>query len=189
MTRVAVTGGIAEGKSTVLQIAADQGYATVSADAIGREVFAEPETQQSIRKALDLEHSPDLRTSVRELIAADRAARARLNEITHPEILARMFAQYPERTIVLYEVPLLIETCIQRLFDQTWVVTCGKVEQLRRLTERLGDQAQAEALIAAQIPTRAKFAFADLVIRTDIEMPLVHRTVVAALSVLGDPDR
>ena len=178
MTRVAVTGGIAEGKSTVLQIAADQGYATVSADAIGREVFAEPETQQSIRKALDLEH-----------IAADRAARARLNEITHPEILARMFAQYPERTIVLFEVPLLIETCIQRLFDQTWVVTCGKVEQLRRLTERLGDQAQAEALIAAQIATRAKFAFADLVIRTDIEMPLVHRTVVAALSVLGDPDR
>ena len=185
--RVAVTGGIAEGKSTVLQVATDAGYATVSADAIGRAVFAEPETQHAIRKELGLEDAPDLRTAVRDLIAQDREARMSLNNITHPKILARMFALFPDRDIVLYEVPLLIETCIQRLFDQTWLVTCGKVEQLRRLTERLGDQVQAEALIAAQIPTRAKFAFADIVIRTDIEMPLVHRTVVAALNDLGEP--
>ena len=100
-----------------------------------------------------------------------------------------MFALHPNREIVIYEVPLLIETCIQRLFNQTWLVTCGKVEQLRRLTERLSDQTQAEALIATQIPTCAKFAFADVVIRTDVEMPIVHRTVVAALKDLVEPGR
>ena len=70
-----------------------------------------------------------------------------------------------------HEVPLLIEACLYGHYDQIWVVTCGPGEQRRRLIERLGDPVAADAIIASQLPTEVKVAFADSVI--DSTKPLM----------------
>jgi dephospho-CoA kinase len=187
--RIAVTGGIGEGKSTVLSIASDLGIHTVSADKIAREVLDDPAFRTRIAHELHLDSDAlEFRARLREKISEDVEARTTLNSLTHPEILRRLLSSGSER-VTLFEVPLLIETCIQRFFDQTWLVTCGPEEQLRRLTQRLGNEEAARQLIATQLTAHIKTAFADRIIRTDASMPLVHRSVVAVLADLGLPSR
>lgn len=181
--RIAVTGGIAEGKTTVLQMIADHGVPTLSADDVAREVVGLPETQEKIRVAFGFVQQPS-RDDLRTTIASDPDARRKLNAITHPLILREILDATAEGNWAI-EVPLLIETCIQRFFDETWLVTCGEEGQLKRLIQRIGNEDEARRLIATQIPTRAKFAFADRIFRTDCDRPFVLRSVAAALEEIG----
>lgn len=105
-------------------------------------------------------------------------ARKALNSITHPHIF-RLLSQSPATFL---EVPLLVETALQSAFTHAFVVTCGADMQLRRLTDRLGSERDALELIATQLPTKAKIPFADLIVRTNMDLTDVKRFVSAALA-------
>ncbi|MCX7800416.1 MAG: dephospho-CoA kinase [Fimbriimonadales bacterium] len=160
--RIAITGGVGEGKSTVCGYLRSLGFEVASADEIARSVFDEPGVQAALARELGCSPPVDRRT-VRDRLALDPEFRRVLNRLTHPIILGRLEAL----SAPFVEVPLLIEACLQERFDRVWVVTCGPKEQLRRVTERLGSRERARLLIATQLPTRAKLAFADAVIRTN----------------------
>jgi dephospho-CoA kinase len=160
--RVAITGGIAEGKSTVLGYLRDGGYPTFSSDVIAREIFEDPEVNALLARAAALP-PPVGREALREAILRDPSVRRSVNRIMHPRVGAAQRA-HPRG---FFEVPLLVEACLQGEFDRVWVVTCGAIEQRRRLRERLGEEAVVEGLLAAQLPTEVKVAFADLVLRTN----------------------
>ncbi len=160
--RIAITGGVCEGKSTVCGYLRALGYTVASADDAAREVFEEQAVQRALALALGCE-VPVTRRQVRDRLTIDPEFRRTLNRITHPRILEsldRLEAQF-------VEVPLLIEACLQGRFDRVWVVTCGPEEQARRLAERLGSKEKARRMMAAQLPTRAKIPFADAVVRTN----------------------
>ncbi|MFQ3587287.1 MAG: dephospho-CoA kinase [Fimbriimonadaceae bacterium] len=173
MRRIAVTGGIAEGKSTVVGYIAEAGVATASSDAIARDVFAREEVQARLSAILRVP-APVEAATVRSAISENPDLRRQVNRAMHPEILRRIEAA--EAAVV--EVPLLLEACLQGLFERVWVVTCGPEEQLRRLTERLGDETAARRLVRTQLPTPAKLPFADRIIRTDRPPALVKGYVL-----------
>ncbi|MBC8063369.1 MAG: dephospho-CoA kinase [Chlorobia bacterium] len=160
--RIAITGGIAEGKSTVLSHLKDLGKRTDSADSIARKVFLQNDVQEAISKIVKI--SLPIQTHLlRDEISRDASLRRKVNRILHPRILTEIEmseAQY-------FEVPLLLETCVQGLYDQIWVVTCGPAEQLLRLSARVGDMGEAKRLISTQLPSIVKCAFADQIIRTN----------------------
>jgi dephospho-CoA kinase len=79
--------------------------------------------------------------------------------------------------VAFAEVPLLIETATQGWFDEVWVVSAGVEEQRRRLVERLGNEADADALLSTQLPTEAKIPFADRVVRTNMPLETVKSTL------------
>lgn len=175
--RLGITGGVAEGKSTVAGYIRDLGVPTVSVDDLARDVFEDPTVQQELSEALAV-RAPIERGAFRELLFAEPLARARANRVLHPRILAAMLAA-PEPVM---EVPLLIETCLWRHFDLVWVVTCGPEEQLRRLSERVGNESEARRMIASQLPSRAKCAFADRIVRTNSPPSNVRSFVNDALA-------
>src|SRR5690349_7564455 len=170
LMKVALTGGIAEGKTTLLRMLSEQGLSTASADEVAREVFDDPLVRYEIGQRLGMTEPID-RDSVRQTIERSPEKRRTLNEVTHPEILARLISQNAD----VVEVPLLIETCLQSLFERVWVATCGPDEQERRLVERLGDADRARRLVSSQLPSLVKCAFADRVIRTDRPLTSVLR--------------
>ncbi len=170
--RVAVTGGIAEGKSTVVGYLREAGYPTFSSDADAREIFGDPEVNALLARAASLP-APLERDALRAAILRDPAIRRSVNRIMHPRVRAAQRA----RARGFFEVPLLIEACLQGEYDRVWVVTCGPEEQRRRLRERLGDELSVEGLLAAQLPTVTKLAFSDLAVRTN-EPPERVRSVV-----------
>ena len=177
MLRAALTGGIATGKSYCLGRFAALGAATIDADRLARDAVAPgtPGLMKVVERfgesILAADGSLD-RAALGRVVFSDRAARADLESIIHPEVYRRInewFADLPAGTaIAIADIPLLFETGHQHDFDLTIVCACDPAEQLRRLMARdhLTRDA-ALARLAAQWPIEEKAARADIVIRTD----------------------
>ncbi len=173
--KLGITGGIAEGKSTVLAYCREAGWDTCSLDDMARELFFAEDVQAELARLLDTA-LPVERTELRQALTSDAGVRRGVNRIMHPRLLRVL----RESKASVFEVPLLIETCMLAEFDRIWVVSCGPEEQLRRLSTRLGE-AEARALVSTQLPTVAKMVFADAVIRTNKPEQHVKRSVFGFL--------
>lgn len=173
--KIAITGGIAEGKSTVLEVLRSEGLRVLSADEIVRQLWSEPSTLDSLSQLLSLE-SPT-KGDVTRAIVESKNLRQAVNHFFHPLVHQRIM----ESDADAIEIPLLIETCKQSSVDLIWVVTCGSEEQLRRLSDRVGE-ARATEMMRLQLPTRAKIPFADEVLRTNRPLRDVHTAIRQALA-------
>lgn len=189
MLRVAVTGGICDGKSTVLEFIREAGFPTFSADEVASAVLREPEFLSKVVEAFGeaaVSGGELDREFLRARVLPDPSRRRRLNSIAHAETLRRLLAAMAGSNRPSFaEVPLLIETASHRFFDSVWVVVSSPEEQVRRLSERLGDRGAAERSLAVQLPTRAKIPFADRILRTVQPVSSVRLQVEAALEALA----
>jgi dephospho-CoA kinase len=171
-----LTGGIAAGKSTVAGRLAERGAAVIDADGLAREVV-EPGTS-GLRAVVErfgrsvVSDTGDLdRAALGRIVFADPGARADLEAIIHPavrELSARRMAEAvsdePER-VVVYDVPLLVESRGVGDFDVVVVVDTPRETRLRRLVELRGmTETEAEKRLDAQAPDDVRLAAADLVV-------------------------
>lgn len=178
MPLVALTGGIASGKSTIARRLAERGAVIVDADAIVRDV-QQPGSPvlHSIaaefgQRMLHADGSLD-RAALGAAVFGDPGALARLNAIVHPAVrdesarrFDAAFAADPS-AIVVYDVPLLVEARIDDPWDVVVVAHAPAPLRAGRLVELRGmTQAEAEARIGAQVSDDARLAVADVVIDT-----------------------
>ncbi|MFL6620627.1 MAG: dephospho-CoA kinase [Povalibacter sp.] len=169
---IALTGGIASGKSAVAHHFAQLGVPVIDADQVAREVV-EPGTEvlkQIIaafgNEVLDESGTLD-RRCLRDRVFADPDQRRILESITHPAIRAEMArqAQAADGLYQIHVIPLLVETGRMRDYDRVLVVDCPEEHQIARLLERDGtSREQAEQILAAQASREARLQVADDVI-------------------------
>ncbi|HXG56956.1 MAG TPA: dephospho-CoA kinase [Vicinamibacterales bacterium] len=192
MLRVALTGGIATGKSFCLARFAELGVPTIDADALARQAVG----PASAGLAAVLERfGPGIlrgdgaldRQALGAIVFADRGARTALEAIIHPEVRRRIgewFANLPPATgVAVADIPLLFETGQAHDFDRIVVCACDPAEQLRRVVVRDGlSEETARQRLAAQWPIAEKVARGHYVIRTDgtladtrLQVDAVHR--------------
>lgn len=179
---IALTGGIASGKSTVARRFAELGAVVIDADRLAREVV-EPGTPGLARIAeefgagvLGADGRLD-RVALGAIVFGDEEARRRLNAITHPAVGERsraLFAAAREADpdgVVVYDVPLLVDGAGRGRvdeFDGVVVVSAGEETRVQRLVRLRGmDESEARRRIAAQAPEAARLAIADHVIHAD----------------------
>src|SRR5918993_1252740 len=177
MLRVALTGGIATGKSFCTARFAALGVPVVDADILAREAVAPGSLGLAAIAArfgpgVLLQDGQLNRPALGSLVFADRSARADLESIVHPEVYRRInewFAARPAGTrFAIADIPLLYETGQEHEYDRVIVCACSPAEQFRRLISRDGLSAEAaRARLAAQWPIGEKVSRADYVIRTD----------------------
>jgi dephospho-CoA kinase len=175
--RVALTGGIATGKSYCTGAFARLGVPVIDADVLAREAVA-PGTRglQAIATRFgEGVFAPDGaldRAALGRIVFGNSRARSDLESIVHPEVYRRIrewFANQPMGTrLAIADIPLLFETGQQHEFDAVIVCACQPAEQIRRIVERNRlSEADARARIAAQLPIGEKVSRADHVIWTD----------------------
>lgn len=183
MQILGVTGGIASGKSTVTRMLADLGAETRSADLDARAALADGSPILSaVLSAFPSARAADGtldRAALAARIFADPSARARLEAITHPAIIARMRAAITEARaagpgVLAYETPLLYEADLEPLFDTIVAVLATPELQAARLQDREAQAGrpplppeQIAARLSAQIPPEEKARRAHHIIRTD----------------------
>jgi dephospho-CoA kinase len=172
--RVALTGGIATGKSRCLSVLRALGVPTIDADQLARDVVA-PGTS-GLHAIVDrfggAVLAPDgtlNREALGALVFVDTLARHDLEAIVHPRVYAAItqwFAQL-DASAGVADIPLLYETGREGDFDIVIVAACTPEQQIERLMSRSGLSADAaRQRIAAQLPLADKVARADYVIDT-----------------------
>ena len=170
---VGLTGGIGAGKSTVARLLAGHGAIVLDADLAARAVV-EPGTDGLAEVAeafgpevLRADGSLD-RTALASVVFADEERRKRLNAIVHPRVrawMAERAAAAPDGSVVVQDIPLLVEAGLAPLFEFVIVVDADDDTRIARLVRDRGmTEPEARARIAAQAPREQRNAAADLLI-------------------------
>lgn len=173
---VALTGGIATGKSYCLAAFEALGVPVVDADRLARLAVAPGSAGfhavvARFGRSVERPDGTLDRAALAGIIFTDRTARADLEAIVHPEVYRRIrewFVRLPPATSVgMADIPLLFETGHEHDFDAVVVAACAPQEQLRRMHARGLEERAARARLAAQWPIEEKVRRGDHVIRTD----------------------
>ncbi|MFD1720995.1 dephospho-CoA kinase [Amnibacterium endophyticum] len=188
MPLIALTGGIASGKSTIAKRLGELGAVIVDADALSREVVAPGRPAlEAIRHAFgdgvfDRDGALD-RRALGRVVFSDPEQRRLLNGIVHPAVLARSHELFREalerdrRAVVVYDVPL-IDARGTGEFDRVVVADAPEEVRLQRLTDLRGmSEADARAVLGSQMGDDERRALATDLIDTSGDL----RTTMAAV--------
>jgi dephospho-CoA kinase len=194
MIRIALTGSIGMGKSTVAKMFERAGVPVFDADAVVR-------TLQSPCGGL-VEKIGELfpgtvrcgtldRECLAHIVLADREKLAALERIVHPAVRAareEFIAEHSSAPALVFEIPLLFETGGEKEFDKIVVVSAPPEVQRARVLERMGmSAAKLDAILARQTPDEEKRRRADFVIDTGTDLSTTERQVGEILACLGFP--
>lgn len=167
--KIAVTGGIGSGKSTVLRYLKELGYSVFSCDEIYREIIDEPNYIQKVAQTFPscvVENKID-KKRLSQIIFQEEEKREKLNAIAHPIIMQRLneCMEKCATPLVFAEVPLLFEGNYQSCFDGVIVVMRREEQRIEALQKRdRADKEQIQKRMLAQFDYASKEAqiqFAD----------------------------
>jgi dephospho-CoA kinase len=184
MLVVGLTGGIGAGKSTVAQFFAELGALVIDADQLARiaiERGTDGFADVMLRFGDEVIVNGDIdRKKLAEIVFSDTQARKDLEAIIHPRVqalFAEAVADLGEDDILIYEIPLLVETGAAAKFD--YIITVESDLELRksRLLKKGLYISQIEKRIATQASPEAREAIADTVIRNDGDEDALLRQV------------
>lgn len=174
---IALTGGIGSGKSTVAAEWVRLGAIEIDADQLAREVV---EPGQAGLAALVAEFGDQIldpsgrldRAGLAKLSFSDPSIRKRVEGILHPLIqeLAKERTKGRDASIIVYTIPLFVETSSPLDFDKVVTVNCPEQVRLERLLKRGMNEEDARRRMAAQASDDQRAAVADLIINSDCPM-------------------
>jgi dephospho-CoA kinase len=173
---VALTGGIASGKTSVANAFAERGIPVIDTDQLARDVVELGSTAlaeiTAVFGAAVLDDTGRLdRRRMRELVFADPAQRKKLEAITHPAIRAELGrrSSTAKGPYQIHAIPLFAETGAQGNYDRVLVVDCPEPLQMQRLVIRDQiDELQARRTLAAQATREQRLAIAtDIIVNND----------------------
>lgn len=158
--RIAVTGGIGSGKSTVMKIIARFGYQTIDLDEVYSELLGNEEFVLGICETIGVkplivnEKATLDRAAVSKKVFGDKTLLEKLDSFTHERIIGAAFekAENSGGGLVFFEVPLLFESGLEKSFDEVIVVK-------RALSERLKSAAKRDGVTVSDVEMRAKNQF------------------------------
>jgi dephospho-CoA kinase len=200
MLRVALTGGIATGKSHVLSEFRKRGVPCLDADELAHGVTtAGTEATSQIAErfggdVLDSSGAVD-RHKLGAIVFADSAARRALEEIVHPAIYRaiaagmRAFELLERSPFAVADIPLLYETGHSSDFDRVIATVCPRGVQIERLKERGLSETEAVQRLAAQMSADEKAVRADYIIQTDGTVDSTNAQVDQILELLRSSTR
>jgi len=194
--RVALTGGIATGKSHIRARLKELGVPTIDADTLARAAVAPGSAglaavaQRFGAGILKTDGSLD-RAALGRIVFADEGARRDLEAIIHPQVRQATDAWFDSLGLATHpfavaDIPLLFEVGRDQDFDVVIVAACEPETQVQRVMQRDGiTEAEARQRLAAQLPIADKIRRADFVIRTDGSYDETNQQLDAVLLALS----
>ncbi|MCS7150709.1 MAG: dephospho-CoA kinase [Caldimicrobium sp.] len=192
---IAITGGIASGKSTLLKILNELNFPVLSCDEVIREFYQDENIKEKLRRLIGEEFFSDKihpdKTKILERLVKDETFKRKLEEFFHPLVLKKIQAFVEEcrdkgEVLAFVEVPLLFEIGWEGYFDEIWVITCSEETQRKRLREKPTWELRLK-LVEKQLPLSEKIKRAKVVLSSEITLEELKRRVKDILKdYLGD---
>ena len=171
-----LTGSISTGKSSVCSIFKGLQVPVIDADMLARDIVRPGEegwlsVVQSFGDGVLLSDGNIDREKLSRIIFSDKTARDKLDNCLHPLIIKKLLSDAEklkksmEGSLIIADVPLLIECGMQKYFDKIILVYSDRETQIRRLISRNNlTTEEAEKRVDSQVPIEEKRKFADFII-------------------------
>lgn len=196
MINIAITGGIASGKTQVTNYLISKGYTVVDADRMSREMTAPggkamPYILEHFGPSFILEDGSLDRAAMRDLVFRDPSWKSVLEEGTTKVVLEDIEAIKKERAasgdkVLFFDIPLLFETGSEDDYDAVWVVTADYEIRKRRIMERDGiDDSLIDLIMDSQEGEEKKVRLADNVIYNNGTLDELRESVDRTLRSYG----
>lgn len=184
--KIAITGGICSGKSTVAKFIEEQGYPVISCDKIYADLLSDTNFVDILAaKFGDIKNSDGTlnKKKLADIVFNDASKLKELNEITHPKIMQKAIEQMSGEGIFFCEVPLLFEGGFEKLFDGIVVVLRKKEDRVKELTLRSKiDEKQALLRINSQFDYENNDFIKYYVIHNDANLQILREKVYTILN-------
>lgn len=187
LKKVAVTGGLSSGKTTVTRFLKELGSFVISADEIVHQLLTSPKIQQKIIELFgpDVEKNGNLdRKLIAKIVFNDEKLLKKLEKILHPVVLSLMEKTYEktlkQQNISLFvaEIPLLFEGNYEGWFDATITVTAPAQDCIHRFEEQGGTEDEYFNRMKFQLPIKEKEAKAHFIITNDTDLKHLKSNVM-----------
>lgn len=194
---IGLTGGIASGKSTVSTMFKERAITVIDADveakrAVEKGATAYDEIVSHFGQEILLENGEINRQKLGSIVFYSEEERMKLNSIVHPAVRRRMNEQKDEAVangekMVVLDIPLLFESKLTYMVDYTVLVYVNKENQLQRLMERNGfDAEEANARIRSQMLLEEKVQLSDFLIDNNGDLASTEKQLDDLLLQLKD---
>jgi dephospho-CoA kinase len=182
--KVALTGGIGSGKSAAGDFFEDLGAVVVDADLLARDVIERgtdgfDELVATFGDEILTNGVLD-RSKLGQIVFADPDARKTLEEIIHPrvaEAFEKIVQESPEDSVIVYQIPILVETKGQDRFDYVITVEASLENRISRLKNRGLKGYEIEARMRVQATDEQRAEIADSVLKNDGDLDSLLRQV------------
>lgn len=181
---LALTGGIASGKSTVARVLREEGLVVIGADQLIKDIYAQKKTLRFLKKILpSCVEGGKINFKTLRVAAFERPALLRQLEkflYAHLEKAFKARLKGVGRCpVIVYEVPLLFEKKLENKVDAILLVTAPKEVQIKRLIKRDGiTRSLALKILREQIPVAQKKAKADVVLNNNGSLKQLERATL-----------
>jgi len=165
MTKIGITGSLSSGKSTVAKIISGRKYPIFSADNSVKGLYKKKFFLEKIRRKFNFKNSKNLKQKVKKLIVGNKKKLKELELIIHPLVRKEMRSFMKKKhKIKIFEIPLLIESKLNKNFDFVVNVAASKKIRLKRYLSKGGTKKIFTILDNRQLKMKKKIKNSDYVI-------------------------
>ena len=178
MIAIGVTGSIGSGKSTVAKLITKKKYPLFSADKTVSNLYKDSKFIELLSKKFNLRRKKNIKDQIKLVIQKNKNKIKTLESIIHPVVRKKMnnFLKKKNKILVL-EIPLLVESKLNKYFDKIIFVDAKKKIRLKRYLKQNPDKKMFEMLNKRQLSSVVKKKVCDLIINNDHSLGILRKNV------------
>ena len=180
MTKIGITGSIASGKSTVVKFLSGNKYPVFSADKVVKKLYQNKNFAFKIKKKFNLKNSKNLKNKIKNHISKDKNTIRKLELLIHPQVRKKMklfMIRNRKKKLLIFEIPLLIESKLNKYFDLVLFVGAKKTIRLKRFLSSGGSKKIFTILEKRQSKPKKKISMSDHVIYNNNSIKVLKKNV------------
>ena len=180
MIKVGITGSIASGKTTVARMLAGKKYPLFDADNEVRRIYKTNFFKNKVRKKFSLTNTKNIKKKIKKIISKNKENLKKLEKIIHPLVrkgLRNFVKKNKNKEILIFEIPLLIESRLMKNFNKIVFVNSKKKIRLKRYLKRGKNKKNFDLLDKRQLTPVKKIKFSDYVINNNNSLEFLKKNV------------
>ena len=181
MIKIGITGSLSSGKTTASKFLSNKKRPLFSADLAVRELYRNKSFRSLISKKFGVENNNQIKRSIKRLVIKNKKNLKKLEKIIHPLVRKKMrkFTSINKhKKVLFYEIPLLIESKLMKLFDVIIFIKSKKKERLKRFVLKHGSKELFDFLNSQQLSDKKKTIFCDHIVVNEKNLKILKRNLL-----------